>query len=115
MHEALEQQCYHYDTIITLADGSEKKIGEIVEELLEKNKDKTIQGKDCLILPNEELEVLTTDFKDIFKTGKKGKKITYFTNKRLINKKIIFEKEIWHQIFKQHYVHAKVTADAPHS
>ena len=69
MHEALEQQCYHHDTIITLADGSERKIGELVEELLEKNKDKTIQGKDCLILPNKELVVLTTDFKDIFKTN----------------------------------------------
>ena len=28
---------------------------------------------------------------------------------------LICENEMWHQIFKQHYVHAKVTADAPHS
>jgi len=68
MHEALEQQCYNYNTIITLADGSERKIGELVEELLKKNKDKIIQGKDCLILPINEINVLTTDFKDIFKT-----------------------------------------------
>ncbi|MEK6935497.1 MAG: LAGLIDADG family homing endonuclease, partial [Nanoarchaeota archaeon] len=68
MHEALEQQCYHHDTIITLADGSERKIGELVEELLNKHKEKIIQGKDCLILPTDELEVLTTDFKNIFKT-----------------------------------------------
>ena len=68
MHEALEQQCYHHDTIITLADGSERKIGELVEELLNKNKEKIIQGKNCLILPIKELEVLTTDFKNIFKT-----------------------------------------------
>ena len=68
MHEALEQQCYHYDTIISLADGSEKKIGELVEGLLEKEKDKIIQGKNCLILPLDNLEVFTTDFKNIFKT-----------------------------------------------
>ncbi len=68
MHEAMEQQCYHHDTIISLADGSEHKIGELVENLLEENKDKIIEGKDCLILPYKNLEVLTTDFKKIFKT-----------------------------------------------
>ena len=68
MHEALEQQCYHYDTIISLADGGEHKIGELVEKMLEQNKEKIIQGKDCLILPTQELEVLTTNFKNIFKT-----------------------------------------------
>lgn len=71
MHEALEQQCYHHNTIITLLDGSEHKIGELVETLLENNKEKVIKGKDCLILPVNNLnnlEVLTTDFKNIFKT-----------------------------------------------
>ncbi|MDD5192895.1 MAG: LAGLIDADG family homing endonuclease [Candidatus Nanoarchaeia archaeon] len=68
MHEALEQQCYHHNTVVTLADGSERKIGELVEELLDKNKEKIISGKDCLILPIEDLEVLTTDFKNIYKT-----------------------------------------------
>ncbi|MFH1917498.1 MAG: LAGLIDADG family homing endonuclease, partial [Nanoarchaeota archaeon] len=68
MHEALEQQCYHHDTIISLADGSEIKIGKLVEDLLEKNKNKIIKGKDCLILPTNNLEVLTTNFKNIFKT-----------------------------------------------
>ncbi|MBS3081529.1 hypothetical protein J4416_01145 [Candidatus Pacearchaeota archaeon] len=68
MHEAMEQQCYHYDTIITLANGEEVKIGEIVEELLEKNKNKIIQGKDCFILPVENLEVMTTDWEKIFPT-----------------------------------------------
>ncbi|MBI2047312.1 hypothetical protein HYT26_04100 [Candidatus Pacearchaeota archaeon] len=68
MHEALEQQCFHYDTIISLADGSEVKIGEFVESLLEKNKDKLIEGKDCIILPAHDIEVLTTDWKRIFKT-----------------------------------------------
>ena len=68
MHEAMEQQCYHYDTIITLADGSERKIGELVEELLSQNKEEIIQGKDCLILPSSNLEVFTTDFNKIYKT-----------------------------------------------
>ncbi len=69
MHEAMEQQCYHYDTMISLADGSEKKIGDLVEEILEKNKDKIINGKDCFILQPEKLEVLTTNFENIFKTN----------------------------------------------
>jgi replicative DNA helicase Mcm len=68
MHEAMEQQCYHHDTIITLSDGSEHKIGEIVEKLIKENKDKIIEGKNCLILPYKELGVLTTDFKEIYKT-----------------------------------------------
>ena len=68
MHEAMEQQCYHYDTVLTLANGEERKIGELVEELLDKNKNKIIEGKDCLILPDADLEVLSTDFKKIFKT-----------------------------------------------
>jgi replicative DNA helicase Mcm len=68
MHEAMEQQCYHYDTNITLADGSEAKIGQLVDDLLEENKNKVIRGKDCLILPVENVELLTTDFKRIFKT-----------------------------------------------
>lgn len=68
MHEAMEQQCYHQDTIITLADGSETKIRDLVEGLLEENKEKIIKGKDCLILPTKDLEVLTTDFNKIYKT-----------------------------------------------
>ncbi len=68
MHEALEQQCYHYDTIITLANGEEKVIGKLVEELLQQNSSQVIQGKDCLVLPIGHLgiEMLTTDWKDIF-------------------------------------------------
>ncbi len=68
MHEAMEQQCYHHDTLITLANGEERKIGEIVEDFMEKNKDKIVEGKDCLILNNEGPEVFTTDFTNIYKT-----------------------------------------------
>ena len=70
MHEAMEQQCLHHDTTITLADGSEVKIGEFVEKLMEIHKGKTVKGKDCYILPTKKLdiEMLTTDWKKIFKT-----------------------------------------------
>ncbi|MEK6824973.1 MAG: LAGLIDADG family homing endonuclease, partial [Nanoarchaeota archaeon] len=68
MHEAMEQQCYHHDTRITLADGSEVKIGELVEKLLIENQDKIVEGKDCFILPVNNIEVLTTDFTKIYKT-----------------------------------------------
>ncbi len=67
MHEALEQQCYDYDTIITLADGSEVKIGDFVEQKFEKHPDKIIQGKDCLILEPDVVQekVFSTDWDKI--------------------------------------------------
>ncbi|MAE43022.1 hypothetical protein CMO93_04575 [Candidatus Woesearchaeota archaeon] len=70
MHEALEQQCYHYDTTITLANGEEKVIGKYVDELMEKNKERIISGKDCLILSTKDLdiEMLTTDWEKIHRT-----------------------------------------------
>ena len=61
-HEALEQQCYHYDTEFLFADGSTKKIGAVVEDLFEKHAKEVIAGKDCEILPTQEVELLTTDF-----------------------------------------------------
>ncbi|MEK6958003.1 MAG: LAGLIDADG family homing endonuclease [archaeon] len=66
MHEALEQQSYHKDFEIMLADGSTKKIGELVDTLMEENGGKIIDGKDCQILPVENIEVLSTDFKEMF-------------------------------------------------
>ncbi|MBD3354597.1 hypothetical protein GF361_01270 [Candidatus Woesearchaeota archaeon] len=70
MHEALEQQSFHYDTWISLADGSEKKIGNFVEKLMKKNHKKIIKGKDCYILPTEDkdVEIFTTDWNNIYKT-----------------------------------------------
>ncbi len=65
MHEAMEQQCYHYDFEILFSDGTTKKIGEYVEELLEKNKSKIKKGKDCEILDVKSKKVFTTDFKKI--------------------------------------------------
>ncbi|MFA5333919.1 MAG: LAGLIDADG family homing endonuclease [Candidatus Nanoarchaeia archaeon] len=66
MHEAMEQQSFHYDTIITLADGSEAKIGDYVERLMQENKEKIIKGINCLILPiKSDEKLLTTDWNTI--------------------------------------------------
>src|SRR3989338_2057659 len=42
MHEALEQQCLHYNSIITLANGEEKVIGKFVDGLMDMHKDRVI-------------------------------------------------------------------------
>jgi replicative DNA helicase Mcm len=66
MHEALENQSYHPDTEIILSNGSVFKIGEFVDELIENNSSNVILGKDCEILPINDVELLTTDFSKIF-------------------------------------------------
>lgn len=68
IHEAMEQQSYHPDTTLLLADGRRVRIGEFVEELFTKYRDRAVVGKDCLILPVRDLgiKVLTTDFKRVF-------------------------------------------------
>ena len=65
IHEALEQQSYHPDTEIMLADGSVHKIGGLVDSLMEENKSLVIKGKDCEILKSG-IELLTTNFKRIY-------------------------------------------------
>lgn len=67
MHEALEQQCYHYDFELQFADGSSQKIGQYVENLFDKNKNKIIQGINCEILDIKTKELFTTDFNKISK------------------------------------------------
>ncbi len=63
LHEALEQQSYHYDTEIMFADGSTKKIGAFVDNLLQENQSHIILGKECEILPlTARYEVISTDF-----------------------------------------------------
>ncbi|WP_088857458.1 LAGLIDADG family homing endonuclease [Thermococcus profundus] len=61
IHEALEQQSYHHDFELLLADGRKVKIGELVDELIEKNRDKIILGKDTEILPVDDIELLAYD------------------------------------------------------
>lgn len=69
MHEAMEQQCMLPDFKLMLADGNYVKIGEFVDNLIEKNKNKMYKGKDCEILPVKNVELLSTDFNFHFKTN----------------------------------------------
>ncbi len=66
MHEAMEQQCMLPDFKLTLSDGKEVEIGKFVDDLIEKNKEKVYQGKDCEILPVENVELISTDFTNHF-------------------------------------------------
>lgn len=61
IHEALEQQSYHKDFELLLADGRKVKIGEFVDRLIEENRDKVILGKDTEILPVDDLYLLAYD------------------------------------------------------
>ena len=69
LHEAMEQQSYHYNTEILSVDGKRFVIGEFINNLMEQNKDKIIMGQDCEILNFNELKLFTTDFKKVFKTS----------------------------------------------
>ncbi|MHA1198121.1 MAG: LAGLIDADG family homing endonuclease [Candidatus Heimdallarchaeaceae archaeon] len=71
IHEAMEQQSYHPSFEIVFSNGQKRKIGDFVDGLFTKHESNKIFGKDCEILSTEELEynVLTTDFKEIFKTN----------------------------------------------
>lgn len=61
IHEALEQQSYHHDFELLLADGRKVKIGELVDSLIETNRDKVILGRDTEILPVDDIELLAYD------------------------------------------------------
>ncbi len=63
LHEAMEQQSYHHDFEIMLADRSKAKIGELVDKLIEANRDKIVRGKDTEILPDPGVELLGYDLK----------------------------------------------------
>lgn len=64
MHEALEQQSQHPDFEIMLSNGEHRRIGSLVDELMSRNPDRVISGRDCEVLPLEgdDLSLLTTDF-----------------------------------------------------
>ena len=61
MHEALEQQSYHPDTEVLLADGRRVAIGELVDERMAERSDEVVDGVDCEMLPVDDLRVHTTD------------------------------------------------------
>jgi replicative DNA helicase Mcm len=60
MHEALEQQSYHPDTEVLLADGRRVEIGEFVDERMAEA-DEVVDGVDCEIVPVEDAAVHSVD------------------------------------------------------
>lgn len=71
MHEGLEQQSFHYDTLFQFSDGSEMKIGDYVESLFERNSHNIIKRKECFILKLDcfDKKMLTTDWNSIYETS----------------------------------------------
>ncbi|TFF94332.1 MAG: hypothetical protein EU544_04630, partial [Promethearchaeota archaeon] len=67
LHEGMEQQSYHYNTEILAASGERIQLGKFVDEMMERNKNQIIEGKDCEILPFDNLNLYSTDFNRIFK------------------------------------------------
>ncbi|KYC49087.1 MAG: Minichromosome maintenance protein MCM [Candidatus Methanofastidiosum methylothiophilum] len=65
VHEAMEQQSYHSSLELIINDKREK-IGQYIDGLMEKNKDKIINGINCQILEMEEKpRIMSTDFNTI--------------------------------------------------
>jgi len=71
MHQALEQQSYHPDSEILLADGRRVEIGEFVDERMAANPDEVTDGVDCEILPVDDVGVHSVDLEtnETTKTG----------------------------------------------
>src|SRR3989344_1810175 len=70
MHEAMEQQCYHKDFELMLADWSKIKIGKLVDELINKSPNNIQKYANSELLDlNDGIKVLTTDFESIYPTG----------------------------------------------
>jgi DNA replicative helicase MCM subunit Mcm2 (Cdc46/Mcm family) len=61
MHEALEQQSYHPDSEVLLADGRRVEIGDFVDEKMAENREKVADGIDCEIRPVEDVRVHSVD------------------------------------------------------
>ena len=62
IHEAMEQQSYHKDFELLLANGRKVRIGELVDTLIVNNKDKVVNGVETEILPANEIDILSYDF-----------------------------------------------------
>jgi len=61
IHEAMEQQSYHKDFELLLANGKRVKIGELVDRLIANNKDRVINGIETEILPVNNIEIFSYD------------------------------------------------------
>ena len=70
IHEAMEQQSYHPSFEIMTLNGNKERIGPYVDNLFMKYKNSKLEGKNCEILPleHENLQIITTDFKEVFNT-----------------------------------------------
>lgn len=70
IHEAMEQQSYHPSFEIMTSNGNKERIGPYVDNLFMENKNSKLDGKNCeiLLLEHENLQILTTDFKEVFST-----------------------------------------------
>ncbi|MFW9906653.1 MAG: LAGLIDADG family homing endonuclease, partial [Candidatus Thorarchaeota archaeon] len=70
IHEAMEQHSYHPSFEITFFNGKKYPIGQFVDNLFHCNKDNTIDGTNCEILPiqsnNSICSLLSTDFDSVF-------------------------------------------------
>lgn len=67
LHEAMEQQSYHPQTEVQLADGRKVLIGEFVDNLMAARPSEIIAGKDCEILPLQgDIKIKSTDMSRIF-------------------------------------------------
>ncbi|PSP83917.1 MCM family protein [Halobacteriales archaeon QS_1_68_17] len=61
MHEALEQQSYHPNSEVLLADGRRVEIGEFVDAKMAADPDAVVDGVDCEILPVDDAGVHSVD------------------------------------------------------
>ncbi|MEM3754663.1 MAG: LAGLIDADG family homing endonuclease, partial [Candidatus Bathyarchaeia archaeon] len=57
IHEAMEQQSFHPSFELMLANGKKVRIGEFVESLMDKYKERIILGIDCQILEVKDLNI----------------------------------------------------------
>ena len=64
MHEALEQQSYHPDTELLLADGRRVDVGEFVDSRMADRPEDVVDGVDCEILPVDDVTVHSVDTDD---------------------------------------------------
>ena len=61
IHEAMEQQSYHKDFEILLANGRKVRIGELVDRLMDERRESVIRGRDTEILPVDDIYVMAYD------------------------------------------------------